>query len=394
MTLLPCGDRHLERMRLVRTIGILGTRGIPARYGGFETACETIAFGLRKSGFNVVVACEKIEKSALKPDEYRGIHLVYFSLRDSLRPLSEVLYDVRSLIKLTPKVDAVYMLGYGAGIFFWIPRLLRKTLVVNSDGMEWMRPKFGRVSRLLLRISERFALTLANVVVADSRCVARYVLRAYGKPPVFLAYGTAVRNQPPMWDTESIKRWLPSHGASLRPDQYYLVLARMEPDNNIDKIIQGFTLSGTSRKLLLVGPCISREYLGKLRDLANRDPRIILAGPVYDPELKAMLRRHCAAYLHGHMVGGTNPSLLEALGAGNVVIGADVEFNREVIGSRDVPAFFFHPNPESISTAIDRVDSDLISLRERARVEGPARIERAYNWDDIIQGYADLFRTI
>jgi len=131
-----------------------------------------------------------------------------------------------------------------------------------------------------------------------------------------------------------------------------------------------------------------------LRRLANKDQRIVLAGPVYDSKMKAMLRWHCAAYLHGHMVGGTNPSLLEALSAGNVVISTDVEFNREVIGNDGVPAFFFSPDAVSISKAIDKVDKDLILLRERARIEGPARIKQAYNWDDIIRGYTEMFSSI
>jgi glycosyltransferase involved in cell wall biosynthesis len=320
---------------------------------------------------------------------------VYFPVRNSLRPLSEIIYDIRSLIVLGTRVDAIYMLGYGAGFFFWIARFLRKTLVVNSDGMEWKRPKFGRISRFLLRLSERFGLTAANVIVADSRCVARYVEQTYGRTPIFLPYGTASISSPPAWSANLIEKWHSGLSDILKPDDYYLVLARMEPDNNIDKIIQGFTLSRTTRKLVLVGPCISKEYLSRLKDLAGKDDRVVLAGAVYDLRVKMMLRWHCAAYLHGHMVGGTNPSLLEALSAGNVIIGTDVEFNREVIGDgRNLPARYFHPDPPSIAKAIDSADPELISLRERARVWGPARIKEAYNWPDIIRGYESLFDKI
>lgn len=379
-------------MARVRTIGILGTRGIPARYGGFETAAETIAVGLRRAGFKVIVACETNDSSQERPESYQGIKLIYFPVRNSLRPLSEIFYDVRSLLALGTKVDAIYMLGYGAGLFFWIARFLRKTLVVNSDGMEWMRPKFGRTARFLLRLSERFGLTAANVIVADSRCVGGYVKRTYGKTPVFLPYGTSVNPSPPNWDPKAIEKWHQGLSQLLEPNDFYLVLARMEPDNNIDKIIQGFTLSRTTRNLLLVGPCISLEYLSRLKMLASKDPRVILAGPLYDSGIKTMLRWHCAAYLHGHMVGGTNPSLLEALSAGNVVIGTDVEFNREVIGDgRNLPALYFHPDPLSIAKAIDAADPELMDLRERARVWGPARIKEAYNWPDIIRGYESLF---
>jgi rhamnosyltransferase len=379
----------------VETIAILGTRGIPAHYGGFETAAETIAVGLRQAGFRVIVACEANGSSRERPDNYQGINLVYFSVKNSLRPLSEILYDVRSLLVIGTKVDAIYMLGYGAGFFFWIARLLRKTLVVNSDGMGWMRPKFGRIARFLLRLSERFGLTAANIIVADSQHVGEYVKRTYGRTPVFLPYGTSIDPSPPNWDSQAIEKWHPRLSYSVKPNDYYLVLARMEPDNNIDKIIQGFVLSRTTRNLLLVGPCISPKYLSRLKALASKDPRIILAGPIYDQRIKTMLRWHCAGYLHGHMVGGTNPSLLEALGAGNVVIGTDVEFNREVIGDgRNLPAFYFRPDPVSIAKAIDHADPELMALREKARVWGPARIKEAYNWPDIIRGYESMFDNI
>src|SRR6267143_4589375 len=212
-------------MTRIKRIGILGTRGLPARYGGFETAAETIAVGLRKAGFGVVVACEEDSRMPHLPS-YQGVELVYFPVKDSLRPLSEIAYDIRSLIEIGTRVDVIYMLGYGAGFFFWIARFLRKTLIVNSDGMEWKRPKFGRMSRFLLRISERFGLTAANVIVADSKCVARYVEQTYGKTPIFLAYGTASISSPPAWDQSLMNKWRPDLSHLLKPDDYYLVLAR------------------------------------------------------------------------------------------------------------------------------------------------------------------------
>lgn len=380
----------------IKTIGILGTRGIPARYGGFETAAEAIAVGLRRAGFRVIVACETDpSQKTSRLSSFQGIELAYIPVRDSLRPLSEILYDVRSLLSLGPKVDALYMLGYGAGFFFWIARFLRKTLVVNSDGMEWMRPKFGKASRFMLRLSERVGLTTADVIIADSKCVAKYVEKTYGKKPVFLAYGTRMVSAPPSWSPDAIEKWRPGLSRLLKPNDYYLVLARMEPDNNIDKIMMGFALSHTTRRLLLVGPCISQEYLSRLRDLASKDKRILLAGPLFDSEVKSMLRWHCAAYLHGHMVGGTNPSLLEALSAGNVIICTNVEFNREVVGNRKgLPVFYFRPDPVSIAGAIDEADPNLLALREDARVQGPDRINEAYSWPEIVKGYESLFKSL
>src|SRR3989475_3377293 len=272
------------------------------------------------------------------------------------------------------------MLGYGAGFFFWIASLVRMAVLVNHDRMQWNRPNFGPLSRYVLRLSERFGLSAANVAVTDSRCVAQYVERPYGKTPVFLAYGTEPISHPPPWDPSLLEKWQPSLSSLLRPDNYYLVLARMEPDNNIDKIIRGFALSRTTRKLLLVGPCISPEYLSRLKELVGRDDRVVLAGAVYDSTIQTMLRWHCAAYLHGHMLAGTNPSLLEALSAGNVVIGTDIEFNREVIGNGgELPAFYFHPEPASIAKAIDTADPELIAPQAEGHLGGWARVNGPYN---------------
>jgi len=380
----------------IQTIAILGTRGIPAKYGGFETAAETIALGLKAEGFNVLVACEANGPGRhLKPRFFNGLELVYFPVNNALRPLSEILYDVRSLIFLGTRSDALYMFGYGAGLFLWITKLLRKPLIVNCDGMEWMRPKFNRVARFLLRLSERFGLMTSDVIVADSKAVARYVEMVYRRQSVYLPYGTPLDKGPPSWDPQLLERWHSGLSARIRPDDYFLVLCRLEPDNNVDRIVEGFKMSRTRRSLLLVGPCISKGYLSRLMEAARGDPRIMIAGPLYERGTKDMLRWHCAGYLHGHMVGGTNPSLLEALAAGNVVIGTDVEFNREVIGNEgNLPAFFFRPDPASVAQVIDAVDGDLISLRRSARIWGPARIRDAYNWDDIIRGYKALFEKL
>ena len=293
------------------------------------------------------------------------------------------------------KSDALYMFGYGAGFFFWTTKLLRRTLVVNCDGMEWMRPKFSCASRWLLRLSERLGLTASDAVVADLRCVAKYIERTYRRPVIFLPYGTPLSIEPPAWDAEAIERWRPGLSTNIKPDGYYLVLCRMEPDNDIDKIMESFALSRTRRNLLLVGPCISKSFLSHLREVASRDSGQILAGPLYDAKTNNMLRWHCAAYVHTYMVGGTNPSPLEALAAGNVVIGTDVEFNRELVGNgENLLAFFFRPDPLSVAQVIDKVAQDLLSLRKRARTWGPVRIREEYNWQDIIHEYRSLFEKL
>lgn len=381
----------------MKKVAILGTRGIPARYGGFETAAEFIATGLQRNGFDVSVACERTDQELGNHlgSLFEGVKLAFFPLDDALRPLSEILYDIYSIITLGRKADLVYVFGYGAGFSFWLVRLFGKRLIVNGDGLEWARPKFGRVARLLLRINEFLALTVANVIVADSRRIQEYIWSRYEKESVFLPYGCRSVGYSKSWDPEALTSWNPTVGSRIAPDKYYLILARLEPDNNIAQILEGFAMSRTRRSLLVVGPCESAKYRARLEAIASRDPRILIGGPLWDRELKATLRWNCAGYIHGHVVGGTNPSLLEAIASGSVILAADVPFNKEVVGDNpQMRAFFFKATPEDISTTIDTVDLRILEMREIARVAGPARIQAAYNWDKIIDQYCDVFRTI
>jgi rhamnosyltransferase len=381
----------------MKKVAILGTRGIPARYGGFETAAEFIATGLQKNGFDVTVACEKTDQELGNHlgRPFEGVKLAFFPLEDALRPMSEILYDIYSILTLGRKADLVYVFGYGAGFSFWLVRLFGKRLIVNGDGLEWARPKFGRVARLLLRINEFLALTVANVIVADSRHMQDYILGRYQKESVFLPYGCQPFAYPKAWDGEALASWNRTVESRIVPDQYYLILARLEPDNNIAQILEGFALSQTRRSLLVVGPCESTKYRAQLEAIADRDPRILVGGPLWDRELKASLRWNCAGYFHGHIVGGTNPSLLEALASGNVILAADVPFNKEVVGGDpQMRAFFFRPTPRDIAATIDAVDPRILEMRDVARVAGPARIHSAYNWDKIIDQYCDVFRGI
>ena len=375
----------------MKRIAILGTRGIPAKYGGFETAAEAIAVGLQESGLDVSVACEgQSNGHFLESATFRGVRLVYVPVDGSFRWVSEIIYDIRSLWILGRTADIIYIFGYGAGFAFWLAKLLRKSLIVNPDGLEWARPKFGWIARQLLRVNEFLAISAADVVVADSVHIKEHIQARYGKRAHYLPYGTQLDLRPKEWDTASLEAWNPEV-ARLKPDDYYLILARLEPDNNIAQILEGFAASESSRKLLVVGPYGSPKYEATLKAIATGNPRIILAGPTYNANIKAMLRWNCAAYLHGHMVGGTNPSLLEALASGNVVLATDVPFNREVVGTDGrYPARFFRPVATEITACVDEVDRELIALRERARLAGPARIKKEYDWGKIVEGYSTL----
>jgi len=381
--------------RAPKSIAVLGTRGIPANYGGFETAAEFIAIGLREAGFDVTVSCEMDPALPEElPTAYRGVRLARFPVRDDLRPLSEIIYDVRALLSLGRRADIIYMFGYGAGFSFWLAKLLRKKLIVNCDGLEWARPKFDRLSRFLLRVNEALGLMAADVIIADSQNIQDYIRKTYGRSSHFLPYGTKIPDAPQPWDRAALERAKGGLSDEITPDEFYLILSRIEPDNNIAQILRGFSQSKSLRKILVVGRAPSRQYWAQLQSIATRDPRIVLAGPIYDLPLKNALRWNCAGYFHGHMVGGTNPALLEGLASGNVILATDVPFNREVVGGNGYPAYFFHPLPSEVRDVTDKVDDQVLHLRKVARVKGPQRIQEGYCWERIVDGYRDLLKSM
>src|SRR4030042_3326749 len=295
-------------------IAIIGSRGIPAKYGGFETAVEAVAPKLAEMGWNVVVSCEG-PRDRGKPDVYKGVTLFYFPVRPFFRVLYETLYDVYSLMKSSLMCRCIYMLGYGAGLFFFLSKICRKKLVVNVDGLEWKREKFNKLERFILLASERAAVTFAEVLVADSREIKKYIEGRYRKKAVYITNGV---NAPQLekWDTQKLGSQGLLKDAALLPDGYWLAVARLEPENNIHVIVRSFLTSNSNKKLVIIGNFSSKKYQRRVLEILedrNAGKRVILTGAIYDVSLLNMLRGNCFAYVHGHSVGGTNPALLEAM---------------------------------------------------------------------------------
>jgi glycosyltransferase involved in cell wall biosynthesis len=356
-------------------VAILGTRGIPARYGGFETFAEKLAVGLSELGFDVTVFCESGESSA--PDVFQGVKLRYVSA-PSLGPLQTILYDLRCLWTARKEYDVVYMLGYGAAPFCLIPRLWSTQVWINPDGLEWARAKWGFVAKNYFRLMEWISLHAANRIIADAEAIAASLAGRHGKllACTVIPYGCEVIETPP--PAEPLSEW------RLVPDGYYLVVCRLEPENHVLEILQAFQQSNSNRELIIVGNHLTESrYVAQLR--AVQDPRIRIIGTVYDQVKLIGLRYHCFAYLHGHSVGGTNPSLLEAMGCGNLIFAHDNPFNRETLG----PCGFYFANALKLTQAIDRAEgenNDLAQLKEASK----SRARANYHWPDIISRYAAL----
>jgi glycosyltransferase involved in cell wall biosynthesis len=354
-------------------LAILGTRGIPARYGGFETFAEELSVRLVEKGVDVTVYCEAGTEVA--NEIYRGVHLVHIPA-PSLGPLTTILFDLLCLWHARKMFDVVYMLGYGTSIFCFIPRIWGTRVWINMDGVEWARTKWGTLAKLWFKCMEAAAMWTPDRVIADAKGILEHLKsRHYHLPPVsVIAYGAPVIDDPP--DTGLLDEWQLSSG------RYHLVVCRIEPENSVKEIVEGYLESESAFPLIIVGSIDPvTDYVKEL--LKMNDSRIRFIGPVYDKVKLQALRFHSSAYLHGHTVGGTNPSLLEALGCGNKIIAHNNVFNREVAGEA---ATYFHTGGEIAESimAVESCEPDALYRRESLARQ---RIRTRYKWEDIADTY-------
>lgn len=362
-----------------RKIAIIGSRGIPAKYGGFETFVEEIGARLVEMGNDILVSCES---GTL--EEYRGMKLAYFPVPHFYRAAYEVLYDAYFLVRASMACDLVYVLGIGAAFAFFIPALFGKAVLVNPDGMEWKRRKFNRAARWLLYLDSLFAARFSDVIVADSARMREYYERKGCREAVFIPYGVSAP-APGRRDAAPFS----GAGIDLAANGYYLAVARLEPENSIDVIVRGFAGSRSRRKLVVVGdftsPGYRRHVDGILRQAGIGD-RVVFTGAIYEKGRLDALRQNCFAYFHGHSVGGTNPSLLEAMAAGSLVIAHDNPFNREVGGD----CLLYFESENSISGIVANIEQDY-GRYARLKGDASARASGLYSWDSVASAYCELF---
>lgn len=357
-------------------IAILGTRGIPAHYGGFETFAEQLSIRLAERGHDVTVFCES---SKQEPAAYRGVRLRYIPTLQ-LGPAKTLLYDLSSLWGARRDFDVVYMLGYGSALFCWIPRLWGTKLWINMDGLEWKRKKWNRFARGYLHIMEKLATGIADRLIADARAIRDDLRERYALPVPcdVIPYGCESLDTVPSAEA-LIKR-------QISPKNYYIAVCRFEPENHVREIIDGFVASGTECDFILVGD--HRASSGYVLGLKQKQhSKIRFTGPVYDTEELQALRYHSRAYIHGHSVGGTNPSLLEAMGCSNLIIAHDNAFNREVL--QDNGLYFL--TPKDICNTIGNIDSGLVDVNE-LQSSARSRALQFYSWDRITTAYEERFR--
>jgi glycosyltransferase involved in cell wall biosynthesis len=358
-------------------IAIAGTRGIPAGYGGFETFAEELSTRLVERGHEVTVYGRS--NNVRHPERsYRGVGLVVLPTIPT-RHLDTVAHTLVSMIhSLGRGYDVMLVCNAANALFTFIPRLRGVPVVLNVDGIERKRRKWGVAGRAYYRLSEYLATVLPSVIVTDARVIEAYFRDQLGSESVMIAYGADCRRVATTAFIENL---------GLRSRGYLLYVSRLEPENNAHRVIEAYGRVETDMPLVIVGDApYARAYIEGLRKMA--DPRVRFTGAIYG-ERYLELRSHAYAYIQATEVGGTHPALVEAMGAGNCVLALDTPEHREVLG----PAGLYYTDVAGLARGMRGILEDLPRV-ERLRRETGDRVRELYSWERITDEYEALFKKL
>lgn len=352
-------------------IALVGTRGIPARYGGFETFAEELSTRLAERGHEVTVYCRERHSEA----GYRGVNLVCLpTIRHKY--LDTIVHTAVSTLHLVTRgrFDAALYCNAANAVFTWVPRVVGVPVALNVDGLERNRRKWNWAGRLWYQLGERLSTVCPSAVVSDAERIRDYYRERYGKESTFIPYGA----DPARLETKATLDQL-----GLTPDEYFLYVSRMEPENNALLVREAFEQVATAKKLALIGDApYAHDYIRRVR--ATTDPRVILPGGIYGDGYRE-LTSHSFAYIHATEVGGTHPALIESMARGALTLYLDTPENAEVAGGAAIP--FTHENlADQLRLVLDMPESERTLWRDRAR----RRVMERYSWDAVTTAYEAL----
>ena len=366
-----------SRISMQKTLRILGTRGVPAAHGGFETFAEYLSLYLVAQGWRVVVYCQDDGVGPVFEDTWQGVERVHIPVAQE-GPKGTIVFDWQATAHAAKYKDLCLTLGYNTAVFCALLRLQGIPNLINMDGIEWSRMKWGPVAKLWFWLNDWAGCWLGNHLVADHPEIKVHLTsRVRANKITMIPYGA---------DAVSTAPTAPVEALGLQPGQFLTVIARPEPENSLLEIVTGFSAKARGLTLVVLGNYDDNNaYHRAVKAAASAEVRFV--GAIYDKTVVQALRFHSAAYVHGHQVGGTNPSLVEALGAGNAVIAHDNRFNRWVAG--DGATYF--SGADGFARCMDALQAAPGSLAA-LRVAGQARFQQEFTWKHVLQQYEKLLQ--
>lgn len=382
---------------------IIGSKGIPAQYGGFETFVEKLTHYRMDSKIQYHVACMGKTQKEYMYNEARCFEVKV----PNIGPAKAVYYDLAAINQTLNYIRKhqlrnaiIYILACRIGPFMWYLKKRCKNLhckiYVNPDGHEWMRAKWNTAIKKYWKYSEKLMVKYADLLICDSVNIEKYINNQYSQytpNTIFIPYGAETRGPMDKTDIEiknKCKNWYQKF--NLSEGNYYLIVGRFVPENNYATAIKEFLVSDTKKKLVLITNYEDNRYYNQLKDDTrfDLDNRIQFVGTVYDSELLYEIRKNAFAYIHGHEVGGTNPSLLEALATTNINLLLDVSFNREVGADT---AFYWKKETGDLANLISKIEKMEIRETEKKGILAKERIQREYSWEKIVREYESVLKA-
>ncbi|MFC3340483.1 DUF1972 domain-containing protein [Paracandidimonas soli] len=363
-----------------KRIFILGTRGVPAQHGGFETFAERLSLYLHDAGWSVAVYCQEEGKGDLFETNWRGVRRIHIPVNNS-GALGTIIFDLKSICHAAKENGLFLTLGYNTAIFNCVQYFKGQFNIINMDGIEWRRDKWGLMAKIWFWLNERAGCWVGNHLVADHPKIKEHLATRVRKSKItMIPYGG---DEVLEADAQVLSAY------NLKPNEFSIVIARPEPENSFLEMVRSFSRKNRSHKLVVLGSFRPHENDFHKAVMNAASEEVLFPGAIYDAKIVRALRFFARFYLHGHRVGGTNPSLVEALGAGCAVIAHANHFNKWVAG--DGAAYF------SDEIACEKLfDTLLYDEKRQAQMKEASRkrFHENFTWEKILKEYEQLFLSL
>lgn len=379
-----------------KNVFIIGSNGIPANYGGFETFVENLTSKRMDTTIKYHVACLAKNNKEFTYNEARCFNVKVPNIGAAKAEYYDLVALERTIryIKKNKTPNAtVYVLGTGVGLFIWFYKIrlkrLNVKLYVNPDGCEWKRDKWNAILKKFFKVCEKKMAKHADLLICDSIHIEEYMQKEYQKyhpNTMFIAYGSDVPEK--QEEDEKLQKWYKEK--EIKKEDYYLIVGRFVPENNYETMLKEFMKSNTEKDLVIITNVEENKFYEELKERTkfNQDKRIKFVGTVYDKQLLTQIRQHAYGYIHGHEVGGTNPSLLEALATTKLNLLLEVGFNKEVAKEGAVYWNKAENNLRDVLNHIEQLEKKEI---EQEGNKAKKRIEEEYSWEKIVKQYEEIF---